>query len=330
MLNDIRNAFKMAAGRVGGLSGTAVHVQELRGRHSGRRVWLGQDAADQLVAFIEYDGSPMQAFDVSQIITVSAEHILNETNDEVGAVQIRCLDAKLDEVFFTFLADVIAEVDRGNGVVQAVRGTADDWRSLLAVARRGMGERQLVGLFGEVTILNRAAAVLGPAALGLWTGPDRNRHDFVGPEAAVEVKTSSLQNRQSVSIHGLRQLEPSEGASLTLAVVEVEAHPLGRTVGDLVAEATAMGVDPSLLREKLASSGFIAGMPGSEGRFKVVSIRYWEIEADTPVLRRSSLDEAVVNAISDLRYSLELSALGPCHAEEFDFSRLTTAGTVTA
>lgn len=330
MLNDIRSAFKVAAARAGRLSGAEVHVQEVQGRRSGRRVWLGQDAADQLVAFIEYDGSPMETFDVSQIITVSAEHIQNEINDEVGAVQIRCLDAKLDEVFFTFLADVIAEVDRGNGVVQAVRGIADDWRSLLAVARRGMGARQLAGLFGEVTILTHAASALGPAALSLWTGPDRNRHDFVGPKAAIEVKTSTLQNRQSVSIHGLRQLEPSEGASLTLAVVEIEAHPRGRTVADLASNAVAMGVDPTALREKLASSGFVEGMPGADCRFKVVSVRYWDIEADTPVLRRSSLDDAVVNAISDLRYSLELSALGPHHASEFDFSRLATAGAVAS
>lgn len=330
MVNEIREAFRVAAGRTGRLSGNAVHVHELPGRPAAGRVWLGQDAADQLVAFIEYDGSRMQAFDVSQIITVSAEQILNETDDEVRAVQIRCLDAKLDEVFFTFLADVIAEVDRGNGVIQAVRGTADDWRSLLAVARRGLGEQQLAGLFGEVTILNRATEALGPAALGLWTGPDRNRHDFVGPEAAIEVKTSSLQNRQSVSIHGLRQLEPSEGATLTLAVVEAEAHPQGRTVADLASDAVAMGVDPTELRDKLAASDFIAGMPGSDVRFKVVSVRYWEIEADTPVLRRSLLDDSVVNAISDLRYSLQLSALGPHSANEFDFSRLAPAGMVSA
>ena len=189
--------------------------------------------------------------------------------------------------------------------------------------RQGISEQALKGLYGELSILRQIVAVHGASALTLWEGPERGRHDFVGDVVSMEVKTAALQNRQAVTIHGLRQLEPSEGSDLYLAVTEVDPHPRGERLSDLVEEIVDAGVDESGMRKRLAALGYVVDMPGTEDhRFKLVSTKYWHITESTPVLRRSVLPEAVVNAVSDLSYSLDLSALGDGFSEEFDFTRI--------
>lgn len=325
MTTTVREAFMQAAQAEEAWTAMDYSVQELRGRVAGRRVWVGRRPDGILAAFFEAEGEEPVRLDISRVITCSSARITNELQDALDAVQVQCHDARLNEVFFTFLAEVLGAVDAGQALVVALNSTATEWRSLLSVAAAGIGEDQLRGLFGEMCLLADAVRAVGPAVLSTWVGPERGRHDFLGGQAGVEVKTSSFQNRQAVTIHGLRQLEPVEGTTLTLAVTEVEGNPEGRSANDLVEDLLDLGVDPEVLRAKLASAGFVKGMPGSEQRFSLVAQKFWEITDESPVLRRRSLPENIVNAVSDLSYSLDLSALGPRVTGEFDYTRLMRA-----
>lgn len=311
----------------GGWLASEYGVTEFPGRPAGARVWAGFGGEGLLAAFFECADDQDLKVDISQTISVTTASISNEVGDRLHAIQVQCIDSRLNDVFFTFIDDVLSAIDAGQTVAGALGSTAAEWRSLLALAKQRISEQQLRGLFGELCFLKGLAEELGPAALECWTGPEKGRHDFVGPGASVEMKTSSLQNRQAVTIHGLRQLEPAEGATLTLGVAEVEPHPQGSLLDDLVASLIQTGMDREVLRARLASAGFVQGMPDAANRrFQLVGMKFWEITDDSPVLRRSALPEEIVNAVSDLRYSLDLGALGKGFATEFDFSRLSGDG----
>lgn len=325
MLTEIRETFRHGSRHGTSWATRDYAVGELSGRPPGRRVWLGRGHEGFLSAFFEAVGEEEVDLDVSRVISAVSAEIANEMGETLPAVQIICLDARLNEVFYTFLAEVVAAIDAGQAVASAVNSTAGEWRSLLAVAKDGIAESKLRGVFGELCVLREAARHDTGRALAAWVGPEGGRHDFLAEGASVEVKTSTLQNRQTVVIHGLRQLDPVEGVPLTLAVVEVEKHPDGITVSDLVEDLWNMGMDAGELRGRLESAGVVLGMPGSDVAFNIVGIKYWAIAGDSPVLRRSALPEPVVNAVSDVRYSLDLGALGDGFTERFDFTKLVAA-----
>ncbi|MEW1965409.1 PD-(D/E)XK motif protein [Micrococcus sp. NPDC078436] len=316
----IREAFARAEKEPSAWSALEYQVVQVEGRASSQRIWTGRTSSGLLTAFFESGDHQLLDIDVSQVVHLASATISNEHGESLRAVQVQCLDSRLDEVFHSFLEDVVEAVDAGQPVLNALAGTANEWRRLLSVARKGISEASVRGLHGELCILRDMVEAVGPRALEMWAGPEGERHDFVGPQLSIEVKTASLQNRQSVTIHGLRQLDPSEGNALHLAVIEIEPHPQGQTILDLVEQLIDAGVSESALRAKLASAGYVVGMPGSHGhRLKLVGQKFWEIRPDTPVLRRSALHEATVNAVSDLRYSLDLSALGDDFKTSFDY-----------
>lgn len=326
----IRDYFARARDERGDWSASEFGVVEIPSALEARRVWVGQGGGGLLAAFFECAEEEQIDVAISQTIQGSTARVTSEAGEDIHAVQVRCLDSRLNEVFFKFLEDVVEALAAGQSISGALASTANEWRSLLAVAKAGISRSSLHGLFGELCILRTLAKVLPADALRIWTGPEGGRHDFVGHDTSMEVKTSSLQNRQAVTIHGLRQLDPAEGSELHLAVVEVDPHPQGQLVDEVVDDIIDLGVERTALREKLATLGFVPGMPGSgEDRFSLVSTKIWAIRDNTPVLRRSALPEAVVNAVSDVRYSLDLAALGQEFTEEFDFSRLRlTEGTI--
>lgn len=298
-------------------------VREIHTPSATERVWVGQSTDGRFAAFFETEQAGDFQADLSHVIRLTATQVSNKRGETANAVQVQCLDPRLNEVFISYVDDVIAHMASGEEAVYALRSTATEWRSLLAVATLGLNETSLRGLFGELSFLRNLIIYTGAEALDMWTGADRERHDFVSLNASVEIKTSSLQNRQAVTVHGLRQLDPSEGAELTLGVLEIESHPQGASVDDVVEEVLALGVDVAQLRQKLARSGFVQGMPGvAEHRFREVCWKFWEVTAELPVLRRSVLPEKVVNAVSDLRYSLDLGALGADFSDTYEYTRL--------
>ncbi|MBB3668525.1 PD-(D/E)XK motif protein, partial [Garicola koreensis] len=165
------------------------------------------------------------------------------------------------------------------------------------------------------------------AYLETWQKDGQDIHDFIADDVRVEVKTSAFQNRQAVSIHGLKQLAAPESADLVLAVAEIEKHGNGETLDDVVDRILDQGTELGMMSEKLAAAGFVRGMTSAdeEQRFTLRSWRYWEITGGLPVLNLEAVGAEVALAISDVRYSLNLSSLGESR-ETFDWSRFTSRG----
>lgn len=314
--------FERALSEGGSLGWQQAQVLPVKGLPAPRRVWLGVDADSLSVAYFEVDDPKEVSFSVSQVISVQTVEVNEaETGETLSTVKLTCLENRLREVFYVFIDETLSRLQGCQSAVQVIRSSAEEWRSLLQVARGGLDGPTAAGIYGELVFLEDACRQVGPEMLKCWQRSSQDVHDFIGASARVEVKTSSFQSRAVVGIHGLKQMEAPVDGTLTLAVVEIEKHT-GETLDEVVDRLLGLGLNAEKLTEKLADSGFVRGMPGAaDWRFEVVEKRFWEITDQSPVLRRSSVSEVISDAVSEVRYSLALSALGHWN-DEFDWGRL--------
>jgi hypothetical protein len=294
--------------------------------YGSRRTWLGYQEGEFATAYFTTDSERDVSYSVSQVISVQSVEIHDEVTGRTDrALKVVCHEPRLDDVFFVFIDEVRSAVGGEGEVIDVVNAAASDWRRLLHVAMTELSEAAAAGIYGELRFLEDAMEELGPSAIELWQRTAQDIHDFTGDTARVEVKTSAFQDRSAVTVHGLRQLEPSVTGSLTLAVVEIQRH--GTDSIELVAERLrALGADHQVLTGKLRDAGYVEGMPGSDKfTFSLLSWRFWEIDHHSPVLNRSALHEQVADAVSSLSYSLNLGSLTDADPF-FDFTRLASKG----
>lgn len=208
---------------------------------------------------------------------------------------------------------------------EAVTSTMRAWQSAWKASPASMEKVVQVGLYGELLILEHIMLpALGPRAVRHWSGPDRERHDFVGERMHLEVK-ATRRRRHEHEISRADQLHAPGGRLLYLASVMLEESAAGAwtlatridAVSDLLSTAPAesdefqaklvqlgwsdeMRRTGELMRFNHADSIILAvddAFPRLPPDFElpsgVVALRYTVDLANLPVLDRDEVIEAV-------------------------------------
>lgn len=141
----------------------------------------------------------------------------------------------------------------------AIAAIIRDWSSAWKPSKGNMDQTTQVGLYGELwTLREILIPAIGSKAAWMWSGPDAERHDFVGREVHVEVKTTRRSTPEH-EISRLDQLRKPAGKRLLLVSVQVEQSRAGReTLADMIDSVL------ELLRDDLAASNEVMA-----GLFKV-------------------------------------------------------------
>lgn len=276
------------------------------------RAWFGTDVHDRPVAYFEIGADQLQPFAISQVIDVTpVGTTIGSPPENVLTAKVTCREPRLDNVFLAFMEEVTSKLGSRSSVDVLV-SCAAEWRNLLRVAKQGLSAAAAAGLYGELRFLENLIAHVGPASVSLWQREGKDVHDFIGDAVRVEVKTSSFQKQHSVTIHGLKQLEPPTAGALLLAVAEVEKHGAGETLDMVVNRILDRGAPLDVLTEKLEAAGFVRGMGSGEDAptFSLRSWRFWSITDRSPVLTSTAVGEHISSSVSDVTYSLQLSGLG--------------------
>ena len=287
----------------------------------GRRAWFGADFHERPVAYFEIGDQKLTPFAVSQVIDVApVETVVGDLSEDVRAAKVTCRDSRLDDVFIAFMDDVTSQLGERNAVDVLV-SSASAWRNLLRVVKQGLSDSAAAGLYGELRFLEELVHHCGPGTIETWQRDGQDVHDFIADGIRVEVKTSAFQNRQAVSAHGLKQLEPPANGSLVLAVAEIEKHGDGEQLDSVVDRLLEAGVPIDVFSQKLEAVGFVRGMSSLDDgpTFSLISWRFWEITDQSPVLSTRTVGTDVTTAISDVQYTLNLAALDG-GASEFDWT----------
>lgn len=301
-----------------------ARVASVPGLENGSRVWIGADNDDSRVAYFEVAGERFNTFAVSEVLEVSWVETAIGDEIDLQTAKIICRDSRLNDVFLSLIEDVVSQLGEGDSLNVLLSSVAA-WRRLLQIVDNGLSDVAAAGLYGELLFLEALVANRGPQQIGIWQISENDVHDFISADIRVEVKTSSFQNRQSVTVHGLKQLDAVSGADLVLAVAEIQRHGSGETIDDVVNRLLDRGVDIDVLSRKLEARGYVRGMSSAvaiETTFELQSWRYWPITSESPVISASKLGTAPSAAVADVSYSLSLSALGEAEVS-LDWNRFS-------
>ncbi len=220
----------------------------------------------------------------------------------------------LESVFLVVAEDLIASSRSASGALEAVEAVGSRlsaWQTCLKLRREGFGQERMLGLFGELVLLEQMAAAVGfDRAIAAWTGPDRGLHDFEAGRMAIEVKTS-LGARGAVHIGSLDQLDPSGLQDLVLCRIVVVPEETGLDLPGLVARtrraADSMGHAVRRdLDHRLLMSGYIdaESQETRSDRLSVAEVEGYEVREAFPRLTRETVARAVIAA----EYRLDTSA----------------------
>lgn len=228
--------------------------------------------------------------------------------DGKWSLRLSLQDPGLEPVFAALCEDVISSTETGvaeQDLAAAVSRRVQHWRALLEKDSSGLGETTLLGLIGELVVLDREIMRRLPidAAIGSWSGPFGAAQDFRLPSGErIEVKATTGA-ATSVQINGLAQLDAG-GDPLTLAVVRMQS-----TAVAAIGAVTAPGL-VERLRQKIAADTdirqtFAAALaairwhdhPSHDGfAVRVLGIDAYEVDDHFPKLTATGVPAGVLDA----------------------------------
>jgi hypothetical protein len=202
----------------------------------------------------------------------------------------------------------------------AVGNIIRQWQSAWRQSRQAMSKPVQIGLIGELFILLRIMVpALGTEAVFHWSGPERERHDFIRGSIHLEVKTTKG-SRQEHDISRLDQLWVPHGRRLLLASVQIEESIGGsKTLADLIDELIDIfRGDPAASDDfllKLAQLDWDDEMrrSGELIRFHLRDAAIYDVDEFFPRLAEEFVPPAGVIAV---RYTISLINLPPLDARD--------------
>lgn len=187
-----------------------------------------------------------------------------------------------------------------------------------------LSEEKRLGLLGELVLLRALIINYGAQAVYAWTGRSpflAERHDFRLGNVDIEVKSTRNVRRQHI-IHGLEQLQPSEGRKLYLLSLRFESAGLsgGRSLyGEIEQIRSSLETNPiehSEFENRILLSGYLdKDAQHYQDRVIFADIPILAIVDDHfPRINRNILEGAleseIAGRISDVSYRIEIDGFG--------------------
>ncbi|HPW96584.1 MAG TPA: PD-(D/E)XK motif protein [Paludibacteraceae bacterium] len=221
------------------------------------------------------------------------------------------------DIFATLCENLVLSVIQLNSeqkIIRTVVNQLEKWKTLFdKTGSTGLTPAEQQGLYGELHFLQKFLSKpdINPCdVLHTWVGVDRALRDFQGTNWAVEVKTTSTNNPQKVTINGERQLDETLLDNLFLFHYSVEvSNGNGQTLCQKVAairqildsDAPAL----SIFNTKLFEVGYLdKHEPFYQDRFyQQRHESFYKVETDFPRIKENELR----NGVSDVKYSIILA-----------------------
>ena len=246
----------------------------------------------------------------SQGVTLGVRKLSTDTGN-VRYADLACAVPRLNTTFEQLAQDLVTRLQTSpTKPLVTIAKTLDDWRALLRTAFGGISRDEIVGLIGELEVLNMLASHNPIAALESWIGPSGATHDFAHDGIHLETKTTSSVSGGSVRISNLDQLDPSLSDDLRLAVVHVVESESAPNIDERLEAVAKLGVPEGELHTRVAGLGYIPGTAADvPTRFEVRGVQWWHVGDEFPGLRGSDLSPSARLAIDHVQYDLILASL---------------------
>lgn len=201
-----------------------------------------------------------------------------------------------------------AEQSDERSALSSFIGRLHVWQAFMAKhGPDGLSETAVVGLMGELLMLaEHIAPLLGPGgALLSWAGPRGEPNDFEFVAGYLEVKSTTRQAPDRVTISNADQLDVGRGRIL-LAHVHFRPSAEGATLPELIEAfrsrlATDAPASLAAFNALLLSVGYVdAQQEAYTLRLAADSVQLFEVAPDFPHIARCELRAGIIDCIYDL------------------------------
>lgn len=223
--------------------------------------------------------------------------------------QIKCAAPELEGVFLDLVENICERIRSGDQSLIGLAAAIEQFRDLLRAVSQPADRTRMIGLFGELLILEQSLSSAGNA-VEYWTGPIGGRRDFLFPSCAIEAKTTLISTGYSVSIHSLNQLDSDDTTHLYLWFQRIEEDPgRGRSIGEVVAGIEDRVSDRSLLHERLRQVGFDHANPEpwNQVKWTLVESQPYAVLGTFPRIVPASFPAGPPAGIFHVTYQLDLA-----------------------
>jgi hypothetical protein len=218
-------------------------------------------------------------------------------------------------LFGAFLDELLKSIDNEKSdLIQEIFGLLEKWKSMLSLdTEKVMSLNSLIGLFGELLLLDHLVNVKKITALDNWVGPNGNRHDFEFSHHSIEVKSTTIKNGNEIHVSGVTQLEPYPGKSVAILRIRLEIEPNGISVPELIKKMKeAKSLNSEKFSEKLAKYGYQEAKEKlyTEICFQPIEFQIIPVNSKFPRITAKSLLEIDPTArIKEIDYTVNVAGL---------------------
>ena len=224
--------------------------------------------------------------------------------------------------FLSFCEDILTDIENGLSPEAAVYRTCSRWERFWEQGETAEPSATWVlGLMGELTLLDQLLNIGSVAAVGFWTGPEGADHDFqAGTRVALEVKTSV--RMPPVIECGLAQLDSGGAGELLLVVFHATSREDATSLPELVerieAKLSANEDALHLFLDKLARTGYRRHLVADYGMFMydLAPPIFHIVDETFPRVTHASFAAPLDARIHSVRYTLELTAIDPIAVDD--------------
>lgn len=293
-------------------------------------VFWGRDTAGRYLLLIKLEGNFSDDFDKASTAVRGIEVDLRRFGRTSEQGLVVTLEEQVNSDLFLGLCKTMIEslrpVEKSTTALSVALAHIKRWKAFLAGKKsRILTPEEIRGLFGELLFLQYlySSAFDTEAALDSWVGPDGAHQDFQIEDVAVEVKSLSGRERNSVRISSEDQLESVTGVLYlyTYGLRELPAAEQSKSLNDLVREITADLNDAELiegLEQRLAAVGYVEMREYDQPTLAVVSRRAFKVEDEFPRLVRSEIPEG----LTKVKYEIQLEKIGQFECESDIFRKV--------
>jgi hypothetical protein len=229
---------------------------------------------------------------------------------------IELLDYLRRDVFAVLCDDLVLTVSTivsEQSIIKAALNQLEKWKSLFEKYNSiGLTPAEQQGLFGELSFLQKYLSYdfEQTSILNTWVGVDKALRDFQYNNWALEVKTTSGNNHQKVSISSERQLDESLLENLFMYHLSVEVakgngENLNNKIISLRQTFENNSIALNIFNAKLFEVGYFDKHAEiyKERCYQIRHEHFYKIEKDFPRIKEKEIRDGV----GDVKYTVILS-----------------------
>jgi hypothetical protein len=225
-------------------------------------------------------------------------------------------DYKIFEAIINDICQELIGLKKHHDMFQKLIRTLERWKYFFSLnGREGLSVQAQQGIYGELQVLKELLANSSADSntiINSWIGPERQPHDFVFSDRALEIKTFTSKKHYKVSISNEMQLDDEGINHLYLIAIRLRKVESGETLPEIIMQIMHMLCDApflvELFKEKLFNLGYLQEQSElySQG-YLVLDMFSFKIEPGFPRLLSNNLPQGV----GDVSYTIQLSACEP-------------------